>query len=102
MVDTSKVRRVLIDDFVMEGYDDYGNWAEDRNGTHVLVEREVWERVVNALRANDIVRLREKMQRKDSVIHEQGLCIDEQQKNIEALKDEIREFEPERFGADDE
>jgi len=48
-MDNNKARRVLIDAFVMEGYDDYGNWAEDPNGTHMLVPVETWERVVEEL-----------------------------------------------------
>ena len=39
------LRRVMVDAFIMEGYDDYGNWAEDPNGTHYLVPVEAWERV---------------------------------------------------------
>ena len=47
---TNKARRVMIEAFVMEGYDDYGSWADDPSGTHMLVPVEVWERVVGAMR----------------------------------------------------
>lgn len=45
MADTSKVRRVKV----FQEFRDGGDWLIDQNGTHVLVEHELWERVVKEI-----------------------------------------------------